>query len=50
MLAMMLLRRLGCSAMLVLSHVGDGTTEATWLWHDVAADDHANVTSGQISM
>jgi hypothetical protein len=50
MLAMTLLRQLGRDVMSVLSHVGDGAAETTWRWHDVAADDHANVTSIQISM
>jgi hypothetical protein len=50
MLAMTLSRQLGHGAMSVLSYAGDGTAEATWLWCDVAADDHANVTFGQISM
>jgi hypothetical protein len=45
MLAMMLPRRLGRDAMSVPSHASDGPDEATWPWRDVAADNHANVTS-----
>jgi hypothetical protein len=41
-------RRLGHGTMYMLSHAGDDATDVTWLWCDVAADDHANVTSGQI--
>jgi hypothetical protein len=47
---MTLSRRLGRDAMLVSSHDGDGAIKATWPWHDVAADDHDNMISGQISM
>jgi hypothetical protein len=48
MLAMALSRRLGHGAMSVPSHAGDHSAEATWLWRNVGADDHANVTPGLI--
>jgi hypothetical protein len=35
---------------LVPSHADNDAAEATWPWHNVAANDHANVTSDQISM
>jgi hypothetical protein len=47
---MTLLSRLGNGTMSVPSHASDDTVEATWPWHNVTADDHTNVTSGQISM
>jgi hypothetical protein len=38
MLAMALLRRLGCSVMSMPSHASDGAAEATWLLCDVDAE------------
>jgi hypothetical protein len=38
MLAMELLRRLGCDVMSVLIHARGGAAKATWSWHDVAAE------------
>jgi hypothetical protein len=43
-------KQLGHGAMSVPSHACDDVVEATWSWRDIATDDHANVTSCQISM
>jgi hypothetical protein len=45
-LAMVLVRYVGCGAMSLLSHAGDVATEATWPWCDVHA--HANMMPGLI--
>jgi hypothetical protein len=50
MLAMTLPRQLGHNTMSMPSHASDGDAKATWPWRDVAADDQANMASGQITM
>jgi hypothetical protein len=45
---MSLPRRLDHGMISLSSHASDGTAEATWLWRNIGADDHANVTPGLI--